>query len=624
MLLIFLVSSCSTAPSNNEIDTKKPITTETKKEIPLLKTAEETLALAQSLNNKIDADSYRLKINDLLVQASELFLQQKNYDNALWLSNKTSKFVKDNTHAVYRLLLVKAASLQALNHNEQALQQLKLAEQLVVLSNKAPSNTNKSLTLTLPYYQTLSAALFTQDLIPEATSASLTAFSINHQATEQDIKLIWQQFSLLSPWQLPQLAKEELPFFYGWQQLLSLGNKYGDKQQEFSQHLALWQQSFPTHPAQVLIPSLKQTEFKEPVIQNIAVILPLTGKQKKVGLVAQQGILTAYQNTHDRKLHFIDSNQLEWSLLTELFTSMGIDHVIGPLLKSNVKNHLAQSEQDLALQIPTLLLNVPKNKLLTPYQIALSMQPEDEAIQAATTLSQQNYLNPIVLSYQDSSSKRIAQTFQKQWQKLTGEEIELFYVDKGRKMQASLKASLDVDASQSRIRTLTWKLHQIIKTETRNRRDIDMIYVSAPTAQTRLIKPYIDVYTSRFAKVIPVFASSRSHSYFDSINNKNINDLQGLTFTEMPWLLNSTQQNKPLVTLSKKLWPRQKDNLAKIFAMGFDSYNLLDQIPLMQQAPYIRYFGQTGTLKITEKNILTRSLIWGQYQKNKVNQVDME
>ena len=58
--------------------------------------------------------------------------------------------------------------------------------------------------------------------------------------------------------------------------------------------------------------------------------------------------------------------------------------------------------------------------------------------------------------------------------------------------------------------------------------------------------------------------------------------------------------------------------------MGFDSYNLLAKISQMNEAPYIRHFGQTGTLRLNTENVITRSLIWGRYQNDKVMQVVMD
>ncbi|MCI2284990.1 penicillin-binding protein activator [Colwellia sp. MSW7] len=383
------------------------------------------------------------------------------------------------------------------------------------------------------------------------------------------------------------------------------------------------------HPAMAIIPQLQAGHpFEQTIpdpIENIAVLLPLTGGQQKAGLAAQQGILAAYDNNPNTNVFFIDTNQIIWKNIGDNFTKLKIDHIIGPLLKSNVEALLNESMQQTALQIPTLLLNLPSQHSLAPYQAALSMRPEDEAVQAAATLSQHNYEHPIVLSHNDRVSKRIAIAFRDQWQSSTGDTVDIVYFDQGQQMQASLKDSLDVNASQTRISQLNSRLKYNIESEPRNRRDIDMIYLVGTAAQTRLIKPYIDVNTSPFSDVIPVYASSRSHSDFNDKNTaSSMNDLQGLTFTQIPWLLNSKQQNKELNRLSDELWPKRTDSLSRIFAMGVDSYQLMGKVSLMKQYPYIRHFGQTGELQLNKANILTRSLVWGQYKNDKVIQVAME
>jgi len=100
--------------------------------------------------------------------------------------------------------------------------------------------------------------------------------------------------------------------------------------------------------------------------------------------------------------------------------------------------------------------------------------------------------------------------------------------------------------------------------------------------------------------------------------------LTGLVFTEMPWLLPSKQQNSQLKQLNKSLWPEKSDGLQRIFAMGFDSLSLIEKQQAMQQHPYVRHYGQTGVLKLNADNILTRSLLWGSYQKDQVIEVAMD
>jgi outer membrane PBP1 activator LpoA protein len=250
------------------------------------------------------------------------------------------------------------------------------------------------------------------------------------------------------------------------------------------------------------------------------------------------------------------------------------------------------------------------------------MRPEDEAYQAATTLSRKNYRSPVILSHRDTASKRIARAFSKQWQLINGYAPEVVYFEKGKMMQEQLKASLEVDSSQARIKDLKIRVKQSIDSEPRNRRDIDMFYLVGSPAQTKLLKPYIDVNTSPFATIIPVYASSRSHS--SKQDSSKHNDLRNLIFTEMPWLLSSQQQNAQLADLSKTLWPSRTDSLQRIFAMGYDSLYLVDKLPLMKQKPYVRHYGQTGILKLNSNNTLTRSLLWGIYQDGEVAEIAMD
>lgn len=623
ILTTVFISACSTQPSVKQTPSIIKSAPKTVDKVSKTITAEEKLTLAQSLNEQAEDLNQQQIIEQLLVEASELFLAEKNNVKALWLANKVSDLVHDK-QSIYRLLMVKAASLQALHYTEQAAQQLQLAKGLVSHTDNQ-QNASSAVVFNLAYYQTLSEVLLAKNQLTPATSAQLFAFSMNKHASQTDVWQLWQQLSSLSPWQLTQIAKSNPPFFKGWQQLLHYSHKFGANPAQFSRYLSQWQRKYPTHPARLLVKELVNSTLVFDNIENITVLLPLSGAQASAGLAAQQGILAAYNNNTRISINFIDTNLLDWTTLATRFNELKVDHVIGPLLKANVDSYLAMSEKNIELQIPTLLLNLPKQHTLTHYQSALSMRPESEAQQAAAMLSQKNYHSPIILSHQDKVSKRIALAFSEQWQKTTGKAVDIIYFNQGKQMQTSLKESLDVNASQSRINQLTRHLKQNIKTETRNRRDLDMIYLVGSTAQTRLIKPYIDVNISPFAKMIPVYASSRSHSHFNDINNPNsISDLQNLTFTQMPWLLTSKQQNKSLAQLSHTLWPKRTDSLSRIFAMGFDSYNLLPKISLMRQAPYILHFGQTGTLKLNENNILNRSLIWGRYQHKKVSEIDMD
>jgi outer membrane PBP1 activator LpoA protein len=544
-----------------------------------------------------------------LIDASELLISEENFSQALWLAQQITQLT-ENKQQKYRLALVSAHSLLQMNKVELSYNQLKEAD--VYFKENTFSHLKN-------YYALLAEVQQVRTLKISSLNAKLEWFALNQQANNDDIHQLWQELSLLSAWQVDQLAKLTPPHFKGWQQLLSYAHKFGADSNQFNRYLKQWQRNYPAHPAQSLINTLRTDEYSaEKEMQNIAIILPLSGKQAAAGKVAQQGILAAYSNHTGKNLSFIDADTLDWSTLNEQLITLNSNFVIGPLLKANVDKYLAQTE----ITLPNLLLNTPDNVQRSGGQVVLSMRPEDEAIQAAITLSRKNYKSPVVLSHRDNASKRISQTFAKQWHLVTGNSPEIFYFDKGKKMQVQLKKSLDIDSSQARISDLKIRVDYNLKTEARNRRDIDMFYLVGSPTETTLLKPYIDVNTSPFAKIIPVYASSRSHS--SKQNSRKDRDLRNLVFTEMPWLLTSRQQNTQLASLSKTLWPSRSDSLQRIFAMGYDSLYLVDKLSIMKKRPYVRHFGQTGILKLNSNNTLTRSLLWGVYKKDKVAEIAMD
>ena len=566
---------------------------------------DETVSADEYLTQAENAEPHQA-IN-LFIAASQRYIEENQLAKALWLSEQTLSLV-DNERQKKQLFLIKAQCLLLTNHLELALESLNKIEQVSTLSDA----------LQFRYYQSLAEIQQQRGLNLAAVDARLRSFNLNTNTTEIDVESLWLALNQLSQWEIEQLVLNKPPLMQGWQQLLNFAHRFGYDSNSFKRYLSQWQREFALHPANLLIPQLmnEQITFVQSQ-QNIAIILPLSGRQKAAGESAQQGILSAYNNAENKKLHFIDSNRVDMTTLHQTFTELDINFVIGPLLKENVDQYLAQTE----LTLPALLFNSPTKEALKEQHMVLSMNPADEAIQAATTLSQRNFRHPIIFSQKDNVSKRIAETFASQWHKITGSTPETVYVNGGATMQNELKKSLDVSASQARINNIDKRIRQKIKTEARNRRDLDMIYVVGSPNETRLLKPYIDVNISPFASAIPIFASSRSHS--DNADKSDSRDLTGLQFTEMPWILPSKQQNQPLKQLIETIWPNRSDSLQRIFAMGYDSLSLIDKFHMFKQYPYIRHYGQTGILKLDNNTVLTRSLLWGRYQKDKVQEVAM-
>lgn len=545
----------------------------------------------------------------LLIQASEQYLIEKNPEKALWLANQTQSLAT-TPELLYKNSLAQAGALIELAEIDKAQAQLQLADQIV---------RDHQLSQTFQYFKRLDV-VERQKLHPvRALNATLNAFALNEQATEQDINAIWAMLNQLSQWQLEQLIQMKPPYIDGWKRLSQYARQFGAADGQFKRYLTQWLKQFPLHPAQTVVNELLNRDaLLITEASSVAVLLPLSGNQSAAGKVAQQGILAAYEQDKSKNILFIDTNALDWSTLDSQLITHNVDYIIGPLLRANVDQLLALEH----LTVPTLLLNLPGDAVLQPHQTAISMRPEDEAIQAAASLVRKEYKNPIMLVHEDSVSHRIADAFSHEWFRLTGHKIEVIGFEQGKNMQDNLKASLDLDKSQARIKAIDARVKQTIKYEARNRRDVDMIYIIGSAAQTRLLKPHIDVNISPFANTIPIYASSRSHSA--KMDEGDVLDLSGLTFTEMPWLIPSKQQNSQLFELVQSLFPNRGDSLQGIFAMGYDSLALIDKIPFMLQLDYVRHYGQTGVLKLNANNILTRSILWGQYDRNRVQEIVMD
>ena len=73
---------------------------------------------------------------------------------------------------------------------------------------------------------------------------------------------------------------DKAPYSKGWLTLTALANKFGGDQAKMKYHLSIWQNKFKLHPANVIAKQLSSQAITPKDIKNIAVILPLSGKQQ--------------------------------------------------------------------------------------------------------------------------------------------------------------------------------------------------------------------------------------------------------------------------------------------------------------------------------------------------------
>ncbi|WNC68083.1 penicillin-binding protein activator [Thalassotalea nanhaiensis] len=582
----------------------------------------------------------------LLLQASAKFIYEQQLEQSLHISIELSKLELSKGQKNYNQLNM-AEALFELGYIDLA------AAELAKIDTENPVKRQLFLQANLNIQQ---------DLLVDGIISFLNYHQQFPVQTVDEAAYVSSLFSQLTPWQKRALTKRSATDLTGWLAYTELVANNAYSSSALNSALNKWQNKYQQHPANLLTADLNASVLEvenASAYKNIAVLIPLSGREAPLGKTIQAGIIAAYQAQPERQLTFIDTNAENMADIVNNLHDFKPEFVIGPLLKTHVDSYLATNLQQTdngylddqyhinnSVEVPiaaqqidtitglqnnpteqshtwnTLLLNLPESSFLSEQQFALSMLPEDEASQAAFSLSQQGYKSALILSQNTAIGKRMANSFAQQWQRQTNIDASIIYYPSGKEMQQAVKKGLDVNLSDERIYLMRNRIKENVKAEARNRRDVDMIYMFATPDQARLLKPYIDVNISPFANAIPMYASSRSYNVDTDRNTRR--DLNGLTFTEIPWLLPSKQVNPLMSADAKKIWPNRNSQLERIYAMGIDALQLVDKVKAMQLVPMLRHKGETGTLQMDANRIISRTLSWGKYRTSRIQNVNMQ
>lgn len=576
-------------------------------------------ASAQAETEATDADAlyamarrYQGEAQQLhLLKVAAAALQEQKSELALAITDSLRQSDSAEVRQRNQVLLLQAY----LEHNE-----LALAEQLI---QQTPLSQIPA--IDRPAFLWASAQLYQRQQRAYAAARSLLQLDAM-QSSNNDVlsrypelhERIWQQLSAINNSELSSLKVGANQRMLGWLNLLEIVRTYLGSPEQVTAALEDWQRRYPQLPKLTQLPeSLQQQLALEPYQpQRIAVLLPLAGQFQQHAKAIQYGLLAAATGEHSkqRQLIFIDSQQPLPELQQQL-AAQQIDFVIGPLLREQVEavNQLAD------WSYPTLFLNSRDSRWQSRadrFYFALNM--EDEAAQMAQLFAQKNYKRPVVISSRNNISQRMQQHFAQQWQALGHSAPESHQFDAKEELEALITRLLETDSSRERIRLISGLITGKVESEAHSRQDIDAIYLLADPIQTRMFKPFVDVSVSQNAPRLPIYASSRSYSSTGDAND--LRDLNGLTFTETPWLLNE-QHSQQVREQYLQLFPEQDETLQRLFAMGYDAYQLIGSLKQQQQLPSLSYPGFTGRLTVNQDGSINRQLSWASYRNNRLTAV---
>ncbi|MCB5228108.1 penicillin-binding protein activator [Alishewanella sp. 16-MA] len=603
LTLAALVSSCAqTIPQQSSTTERELITELAKDETPEPATLSAEQLLAQAATYQGEAQQIRL------LKAAEAALLEQNSALALAITDTLRQSDSALIRQRNQVLLLQAY----LQHNE-----LALAEQLIEQTNRtqlAPSDQAAFLWSSAKLYQQQQrayAAARSLLQLDEMLGNNPTLLDSYAELHEQ----LWPQLSALSHSELTNLQVGASQRARGWLNLLEVvRNKLGNPEQ-LNNALTEWQQRYPQLPSLSQLPKALQQQLAltpyQP--QRIAVLLPLSGQFQQHAKAIQYGLLaaTSADNSLPRELLFIDSQQSVADIQQQLAAKQ-IDFVIGPLLKDQVEQVSKQADWT----YPTLFLNSRDSQLpAQPDRFYFALNLEDEAAQMVQLFAQKNYKRPVIISSRNVISQRMQQHFTRQWQALGHEAPESYQFEAKAELEALITRLLETDSSRERIRLISGLIPGSVESEAHSRLDIDAIYLLADPVQTRMFKPFVDVSVMQTAPKLPIYASSRSYSAGGDAND--LRDLNGLTFTETPWLLNE-QHSQKVRQQYLELFSEQDETLQRLFAMGYDAYHIIGSLKQQQQLPSLSHPGFTGRLTVNADGSISRQLSWGSYRSNRL------
>lgn len=354
--------------------------------------------------------------------------------------------------------------------------------------------------------------------------------------------------------------------------------------------------------------------------QNIAVLLPLSGRLSAQGEAIKQGLLSAYytrltqSNTgaEETTIHFIDTgslNNIDNDITTERLADY--DTIIGPLLRS----HIVQLQSiDLSDKKQLLLNQVDNSEQQTSSQhAAFSLSVEQEAEQLVSIMRSRNISNPVLVSDGSNTTERMVNAFKQGWQETQlkdtqNQKLQHIRYTNNKSMRVGITSALDVLQSEKRIKQISNLTQERVISVTRNRRDIDAFVVFARPDDVELINPIIESSISLFSnEQVPVFATSYSYNHKQNKNSQR--DLRNLVFIDMPWLL-PQGRNRELAREVDQLFNQPPSQFLRLFAFGFDSFALINNLVQLRTFDHLFVDGLSGKLSINSDLSMHRDLQW--------------
>ena len=352
-------------------------------------------------------------------------------------------------------------------------------------------------------------------------------------------------------------------------------------------------------------PEVAQEVAREPAVfmPHVALLLPLSGRTTAQAMSVRDGFLAAYYQApaaQRPRLRIYDTGTESVPAALGRAAASGAELIVGPLTREEV----IAAAQFTGTRPPLLALNFLPTETPPPaqfYQYALS--PEDEARLVARRVLADHHRRGVAIVPAGDWGTRVLAAFRQELESGGGQLIATAAIDTARTdYSEAVTTVLGISDSQARERRLEGILGTKLQFEPRRRGDIGFIFSPAPANTERLLRPQLRYH---FAGDIPTYATSTAFEPDVRANQ----DLDGLMFPDMPWILGSDLA-EAVRAATHDAWPNGGLQRSRLYAFGFDAYRLA--VAIRNHPGDVNIDGLTGRLSFDPERRIRRELNWAQ------------
>lgn len=434
----------------------------------------------------------------------------------------------------------------------------------------------------------------------------------DRRSIEQSRWRLWKGLLGSDPQVLRASAELALnPEIRGWLTLGSLATSTGQQGIGWSNGVIRWRDTHRNHPAMAVlddlhIPDRELLDYP----RQVALLLPLSGRTGRTGEAIQNGFLGAYFATvagfGESQIVRVYDVDVEGSASAAYSTAVadGAEFVVGPLVRNNV----IELANNILVPVPVLTLNyLPDDTLAPPglYQFALA--PEDEARSAARRALTDGFTRGVALVPNNGWGRRVMSSFATEFESLGGTLLEYrSYTPGDQDFSNVIENLMSLSGSVRRYQRLRQNIGVPLQFDPRRRQDTEFIFLAADAPAGRLLKSQLKFH---YSGDIPVYSTSTIHA----MDGRSNSDLNGIMFTDTPWVIAPQGWIEHLPELYDEYWPEER-RLGRLHAMGYDAYHLIAELHAARSGPMTEIDGATGMLYLNTDGRISRRLAWAQFQ----------